>query len=82
MWRGENRDFSGTSIRNSDVDEIMMLPDVPCGHFAIGTLSETCLKDAVFNINVTTQKVTKSKNVNFCLDIKHLYHKQILFWLD
>ena len=33
----------------------MILPHVPCGHFALSTLSETCLKDAVFEINVTSK---------------------------
>ena len=33
----------------------MILPHVPCGHFALCTLSETCLKDAVFEINVTSK---------------------------
>ena len=30
----------------------MILPYVPCGHFALGTLSETFCKDAVFEVNI------------------------------
>ena len=45
------------------LDKNMILPDVPCGHFALGTLSETCFKDAVFDVNVRRQKVTKFSNI-------------------
>ena len=38
----------------ADFDKNMILPHLPCGHFALSTLSETCLKDAVFEINVTS----------------------------
>ena len=41
----------------------MILPHVPCGHFALITLSETCLKDAVFEINVTS-KFDKKKQIS------------------
>ena len=58
----------------ADFDKNMILPHVPCGHFALSTLSETCLKDAVFEINVTSkfykQKAT-FKNVNFDTKIKN-----------
>ena len=37
----------------------MTLPYVPCGHFALGTLSKTCSKDAVFEINVEDQTYRK-----------------------
>ena len=30
----------------------MIVPYVPCGHFALGTLSETCVKVPVFEVNV------------------------------
>ena len=40
----------------------MTLPYVPCGHFALSTLSETCFKDAVFEINVTTNFHKKKQN--------------------
>ena len=43
-----------------DFDKNMILPHVPCGHFALSTLSEACLKDAVFEINVTS-KFDKNK---------------------
>ena len=42
-------------IKIGDFDKNMMLPHVPCGHFALSTLSETCLKDVVFEINVASQ---------------------------
>ena len=35
---------------------------MPCGHFALSTLSETCLKDAVFYINVTSKIHNKQKS--------------------
>ena len=28
-------------LKSPDFDENMILPHVPCGHFALGTLSET-----------------------------------------
>ena len=30
----------------------MTLPYVPCGHFALSTLSETCCKEPIFDRNV------------------------------
>ena len=48
------------------------------GHLALGTLLETCLKDAVFEINVFSKKIpkiAKIKNVNFDTKIK----KRIIF---
>ena len=52
----------------ADFDKTMILPHVPCGHFALSTLSETCLKDAVFEINVTSKihkqmKTSKMSNL-------------------
>ena len=46
----------------ADVDKNMILPYVQCGHFALSTLSETCLKDAVFEINVTSE-FQKKRNI-------------------
>ena len=41
----------------------MILPYVPCGHFALSTLSETCFKDAVFEVNVRHKKyIENSQN--------------------
>ena len=37
----------------------MMSPDVPCVHFALRTLSETYFKDAVFDVHVRQQQLTK-----------------------
>ena len=45
----------------ADFYKDMILPHVPCGHFALSTLSETCLKDAVFYINVTSKNHKKMK---------------------
>ena len=45
-----------TPIDTLDFDKNTILPDVPCGHFAVGTLSETCFKDVVFEVNVRQQK--------------------------
>ena len=46
----------------ADFDKNMILPHVSCGHFALGTLSETCLKDAVFEINVTSKFHKQKQN--------------------
>ena len=40
----------------------MILPYVPCGHFALSTLSETCFKDAVFEVNVRHKDIENSQN--------------------
>ena len=51
----------------ADFDKNMILPHVPCGHFALSTLSETCLEYIVFEMNVTskfhTQKKSKKSNL-------------------
>ena len=44
-------------IEKSRFDEHMLLPDVPCGHFALSTLSKTYFKDAVFDVNVRQQNI-------------------------
>ena len=46
----------------ADFDKKLILPHVRCGHFALGALSETCLKDAVFEINVTSEFHKKKQN--------------------
>ena len=43
----------------ADFDKNMIFSPGLCGHFALGTLSETYLKDAVFEINVQDQNITK-----------------------
>ena len=61
-------------MKSPDFDENMILPDVPCGHLALGTLSETWFKDTVFDVNVRRQKLTKIakfKNVKFDMKIKN-----------
>ena len=37
------------------IGKITILPDVPCGQFALGTLTETCFEDVVFEVNITHQ---------------------------
>ena len=56
-------------IERPDFDKNMILSDVPCGHFALSTLSETCFTDAVFGLNVRQQKLAKPPLVN--VDIKN-----------
>ena len=51
----------------TDFDKNMILPHVPCGHFALSTLSETCLKDAVFEINVTSKFHKKKQNIKMSI---------------
>ena len=46
----------------TDIDKNMTLPHIPCGHFALSTLSKTCLKDSVFEINVTICFCKKKQN--------------------
>ena len=51
----------------------MISPDFPRGHFALGTLSETCFEDVVFEVNVRQQNLTKIseiKNVKLDMEIK------------
>ena len=47
-------------MKSPDVDENMVLLDVPCGHFALGTFSKTYLKDTVFEINDLPKKTMKN----------------------
>ena len=54
---------------------------MPCGHFALSTLSETCLKDAVFEINVTSKihkKYPKSKMSNLTPNSKIVSYLDII----
>ena len=46
----------------------IILPAVPCGHFALGFLSETCFKDAVFNLNAR-QKIPKLATSKKCTSL-------------
>ena len=58
----------------SDFDKNMIFSPGLCGHFALGTLSKTYLKDAVFERNVFEKKkpkMTKSKNVKFDTKIEN-----------
>ena len=57
----------------ADFDKNMKFSPGLCGHFALGTLSKTYLKDVVFEINVFSKKIPKIaniKNVNFYTEIK------------
>ena len=52
----------------ADFDKRMKFSPGLCGHFALGTLLKTYLKDVVFEINVFSKKVpntAKIKNVKF-----------------
>ena len=63
----------------------MILLYVRCGHFALSTLLETCLEDAVFDINVRRQQITKLSKVQKCQiwhDNQKPYHQQILFCVN
>ena len=51
----------------ADFDKNMISPHVPCGHFALSTLSETCLKDAVSEINVTSKTHKKAVSKMYIL---------------
>ena len=57
----------------TDFDKNLIFSPGSCGHFALGTLSGTYLKDAVFEINVK-QKIanfSKIQNVKFDIKIKN-----------
>ena len=45
----------------ADFDKHMIFSPGLCGHFALGTLSKTYLKDAVFEINVFSKKYQKQQ---------------------
>ena len=58
----------------AEFDKNMICSVGLCGRFALGTLSKTYLKDAVFEINVVrkkSQKITTSTNVTFDTKIKN-----------
>ena len=46
-------------MKSPDFDKNIISPDVPCGHFALGTLSEACLKDVVVDVTARQHKLTK-----------------------
>ena len=62
-WVGENRDFSCKPLKSTFFDKHMILPYVPSGHFALGNLSGTCLKDATFGVCVRQHKSTNNGNI-------------------
>ena len=47
----------------ADFDKNMIFTPGLCGHFALGTLSETYLEDAVFKINVQDQNITNKYKI-------------------
>ena len=55
-----------TQLKSPDVNKNMELPDVPCGHFALGTLSGMCSKDVVFEVTVRQQNFTKISKIQNC----------------
>ena len=48
----------------ADVDKNTIFCFGLCGHFALGTLSQTYLKDAVFEVNVFRKKYIYPKQQN------------------
>ena len=44
----------------------MILPHGQCGHFALSTLLETWLKEAVFETNVKKNDITKNTKIQEC----------------
>ena len=58
----------------------MILPYVSCGHFALGTISEQCFKDAIFDECVRQQlsKVPNSKMLNVTPKSKLVYNQMLL----
>ena len=61
------RDFNANPIEMSRFYKNVILPDVLCGHFALGTLSETCFKDVICKINVRQQTLTNMSNPNMSM---------------
>ena len=49
----------------ADFDKNMQCSPGLCGHFALGTLSKTYLKDVVFEINVL-EKIAKNDKIQKC----------------
>ena len=47
----------------ADFDNNIIFSPGLCGHFALGTLSETYLKDAVFEINVFSEKINRNDKI-------------------
>ena len=42
-------------------DKIMILPYITCGHFALGTSSETYFKNAVFDVSIAQHSISKAE---------------------
>ena len=61
----------------------MILPHVECGHFALGTLSETCFQEQVFEVNVKTNitPIAKSRNVSFDTQIKVVSYAYMILYI-
>ena len=49
-----------------DFDKNIIFSPGLCGHFALGTLSKTYLKDAVFEINVFEKQIAKNDRIPKC----------------
>ena len=59
----------------------MILSSSLCGHFTLGTFSNTYLKNAVFEMNAFTKKspnVTNSKNVKFDSKMKKVWEPDVI----
>ena len=66
----------------AEFDKNMTFSPGLCGHFALGTLSKTYLKDVVFEINVFSNripKITKIKNVKFDTKINNRIRTRYYF---
>ena len=53
-------------MQSPGVDKNIVFPSGLCGHVALGTLSETCVEDVVFEINVFTNRACKKKLTQKC----------------
>ena len=50
----------------ADFDKNIIFSPGLCGHFALGTLSKTYLKDAVFEIHVFRKKIARNDKIQKC----------------
>ena len=50
----------------TDFDKNIIVTPGLCGHFALGTLSETYLKDTVFERNVFTEQIAQNDKIQKC----------------
>ena len=58
-------------LKSPDFDEHLIFSPSLCGHFALGTFSRPCLKDAVFAVNVRQNNWHKIQKCQIWHDKKH-----------